>query len=267
MVKKVVSETNAWIKWAKKLHYKRYRLQEDVFLVEGIRTVETALDAKAQLEAAYYSARLLENERGKSLLKRIKTASTNVMTVTDKLLGEISDTQTFQGIVVVAKKPRVQMDSSVMNGFPLVVVDRIKDPGNVGTIVRTADAGGAEAVIFLKGSADPFSPKAVRGSMGSVFHIPIMTEYNVECLEKFVKEAGYMIITGDSKAQHYYYHTDLSKNIALVIGNEAHGVSSEVKDISDKEVCIPIVGKSESLNAGVACGVLLFEAARQRSLV
>jgi tRNA G18 (ribose-2'-O)-methylase SpoU len=146
---------------------------------------------------------------------------------------------------------------------PLVVLDRVQDPGNLGTIIRTADAVGAAGLVLLKGTADAFAPKVVRSSMGSLFHLPVISEVSEEELLAWCKKAGYTLAACCLDGAGDLYQTDLTRKLALVLGNEAGGVSETLEAAAGIKVRIPMPGKAESLNVAMAAVVVLFEGLRQ----
>ena len=149
------------------------------------------------------------------------------------------------------------------NNF-LVLLDRLQDPGNMGTIIRTADALGANGVVITRGSVDMFNPKTIRSTMGSIFHIPLVYYDDINDALMELKEKNIKIMSTSLESSVPCYEVDFTKDFALVIGNEASGISKEVLDNSDTLIRIPMVGRAESLNAGVASGIVMYEASRQR---
>ena len=169
-----------------------------------------------------------------------------------------------QGILAIIKIKTCELENLFVDGSFLVVLDSIQDPGNMGTIIRTADAAGASGIIVSKGCVDIYNPKVLRATMGSIFHIPIclyddMTELIIQLKERAIK-----VFTSFLKGGANYSEQDMSGNIALVIGNEANGISKEIASLSDFLVRIPMIGRAESLNASIAAAILMYEVVRQR---
>ena len=142
------------------------------------------------------------------------------------------------------------------------MLDRLQDPGNIGTILRTADAAGYGLAVIMKGTVDIFSPKVVRAATGSLFRMPVVFMDSISELVDFSRAAGRKLVATCLNAQSYYFDEDLSENIALIIGNEGNGISKELMESSDIRIKIPMHGNIESLNASVAAGILMYESVR-----
>ena len=244
IMKTITSKDNPAVKRVKKLYKKSFRDECGVFLAEGERLVFDAVKSGAQIETLFVTGKFSD----------VNISADNVYTVDEKVIAGISDTASPQGILAVVKK---QEYSSSDISEPCVICDRVSDPGNLGTIIRTADAAGFGSVVLLPGCVDAFSPKVVRASMGSVFHIPV-----IEC--EFSDIRGMSLLCADLENSDYIYDYDFKKPFGVVIGNEANGVSDSVMSACDARIKIPMPGKSESLNAAVSFGVIAFEALRQR---
>lgn len=184
--------------------------------------------------------------------------------VPDQLLRAMTDAVTPQGVVAVAEMPSESL--SLLEGTGLVLVlAAVRDPGNAGTLIRSAAAAGADAVVFVSNSVDPFSPKTVRSAAGSLFTVPILLDQGDEWARR-LREGGSRIVGADGEAPTLMYEADLTGGLALVVGNEAWGLPPDVEVHLDHKVSIPMPGPVESLNASVAGSILLFEAVRQRRL-
>lgn len=195
-----------------------------------------------------------------------KVASAKLYQVTDAVLAKLSDTQAPQGLIAVAGLPEnnLKLLPDRAATAPLVVLDRVQDPGNLGTMIRTADAVGAAAVLLLGGSVDVYSPKVVRASMGSLFHVPVIEQLSEKELLAFCRERGYQLAVTTLEASQSLYTADLRQPLALVIGNEANGVSASLQAQALVRLRIPMPGRAESLNAAMAAGIVLFERLRQQ---
>lgn len=147
----------------------------------------------------------------------------------------------------------------------IVILDSIQDPGNMGTIIRTADAAGFRGIIISKGCVDPYNPKVLRTTMGSIFHIPLHLCDNLKKTLTEIKASNIRIYATHLKGSKNYYETDMTGNVAIIIGNEANGISNESQLMADELIRIPMPGKAESLNASVAAGLLMYESLRQRA--
>ena len=171
--------------------------------------------------------------------------------VTEEIIKKITDVTTSQGIVAVCEIPQYKE----FKKDKILFLDRVQDPGNVGTIIRTADAFGFDAVFLSKGCADVYSPKVVRSTMGSIFHLPVIQDVTVE----EVKSIGNMVYSSTLEKAEFLEKIEIPKKFTLVIGNEGNGISEEVKSITDKFVKIKMNGSAESLNASIAAGILMYE--------
>lgn len=248
------STANEKYKYIKSLLKKKSRTQHRRYTVEGIKSVRDALKMGKVCEIAV-SESFYNNEV-------FDYKDTKVNIIKDEIFPALCDTQTPQGIIgiaVIGKKEQSYNTDKVY-----IYCDCVTDPGNAGTIIRTADASGCGGVIFSKGCVDIYSPKTVRASMGSFFSIDIVSGAEKEILSE-MKKRGFSVICGALNDNTVNYTSvDMTKPTVIVIGNEANGVSDEVMSICDKCVKIPIYGSAESLNAGVAAAVIMYEAARQR---
>lgn len=250
----ITSTSNAKYKYIKSLLKKKFRYENGEYTVEGIKSVRDALDAGAVRAVA------VSEEFCKST--RLDFCGAEVYRVSDDIFPSLCDTQTPQGIIGIV--PMHESTAPFDTSKVYIYCDCLQDPGNAGTIIRTADAAGMGGVIFSKGSVDIYSPKTVRASMGSFFHTDIRSGADTAVLEG-MKNAGFNIICTALCADTVSYTSvDMTQPSVIVIGNEANGVSGEVLDMSSARVKIPIYGRAESLNAGVAAAVMMYEAARQR---
>ncbi len=234
------------------------------FLIESPHLIEAALEAGNGIEQVFVTPSFMDRQEHRHFLKRLpKTAE--VFVVTDGVLSRIADTEAPQGIVAVAVYRAFALDA-IPTGASLLltILDGVQDPGNVGTAIRSADAAGADAVILLPGTCDPLSPKAIRATAGSIFHIPIVFSEPGPVL-RWLREHMVIILVADTRAPKSLYQSDLTGPVAFVLGNEARGAGMSIREQADLLVRIPILGKAESLNVGVAAALCLYEAVRQRT--
>lgn len=253
----ITSKANPQIKKAKALLRRSGREKWGQFLVEGVRLTEEAVQSSS-VEVVYHTGKLLESSRGESLLNGAREKGISVVECSEQVLGEISDTVTSQGVVAVVSKPHWERNPSGL----VVVADELKDPGNMGTLFRTALAAGAAGLILTPGCVDPYNSKVVRASMGGVLKLPHWQMGQVEAVQ-FLNGVGFQIAVADLVDSQDYFSASFCPNVALVIGNEAHGVSGSFREAAHLRVRIPMFGPMESLNASVAAGILLYEIARQ----
>lgn len=180
----------------------------------------------------------------------------------EKLFDRLAQTETSQGVLAIVAKPETDAGDFASASGNFVVLDRLQDPGNIGTILRTADAAGYRLAVVMKGTADIFSPKVVRAATGSLFRMPVVfMDSNPELVE-FTRAAGKKLVATCFDTERCYFDEDLTDNIALVIGNEGNGICKEIIESSDVKIKIPMHGNIESLNASVAAGILMYEAVR-----
>jgi len=239
---------------------------ESIF-VEGLRLCEEALRSGLRIETVIYSERLVRKDRALGLIRELEQVAEKTASVSEKLLDSISYTKTPQGIVLLASRPFVDADqfSARQGATPLLVIlHRINNPVNVGAILRTAEAAGVTGVITTVGTADPFSPKALRGAMGATFRLPTWSGVDYQHVIEWARQHRIQIACADVHASRSFTEIDFSLPTAIVMGAESEGLSAEEVAVADIAVKIPMKGSTESLNVAVAAGILLYEAARQR---
>lgn len=231
------------------------RREESAFVVEGVRLVEEAVSAGWNFRFALYADGL--SERGNNLLEQLKGKDMEVDEVAGDLLQKLSDTETPQGILAVLEFT----DLPIPDALDFILIpDQIRDPGNLGTLLRTAAAAGVQSVLFPPDTTDAFAPKALRAGMGAHFRLPTRS-LTWEEIKTHTRDMDVYIADMDGTS---CWETDLHKPLALVIGGEAEGASDEAQRLANGRISIPMSGRVESLNAGVAGSVLMFEVVRQR---
>lgn len=235
---------------------------EQVLFAEGVRLVQEGVDAGAPVVAAAVSPRLREPGLG----ERLQKVADEFYECTDEVLARASALDTHQGVAVLFAR-RVWQEQDLLKGekAPLVLCAAgVRDPGNLGALLRSSEAAGATGVLTLKGGADPFRDKAVRGSMGSVFRLPVDHGRDAQGVIAFARAHKLQIVVADGHGDVDYTAVDLKRPSLLVLGAEATGVSPALGESADVRARIPLRAPVESLNVAVAAGVLLFEARRQR---
>lgn len=236
-----------------------YRRSERAFVLEGAKVLAEALRSGAPLEAVFVAPGGLGD-----VVDQAYEAGVRVFPLGLGVMERVADTVTPQPVLAVAGSVDRPLDEVGAEGFVVVCVD-VRDPGNLGTVLRTAEASGARAVICCEGTVDVYNPKCVRASAGSVFHVPLVAGGDaVDVLERLGAQGRRRLGTVAAGGTPYH-KVDLRQPTALVIGNEANGLPESVAGALDELVTIPMVGRAESLNVGMAAAVLCFEAARQRS--
>jgi TrmH family RNA methyltransferase len=244
------------------LQRRKNREREGLFLAEGIRVAEDLLASSVDLRLAVISPTLEDTPRGVALRSRLAERCP-VRVASESEMAELAATETPQGVLIVAAIPSTRLeDIHVSNEALVLVLDAIQDPGNFGTLVRTAEALGAAAVIALTGTVDPWNPKAVRGAAGSSFRVPIVSA-EVAAFAAWARAHRFTIYGADGDGQTVD-RVSASPRAALVVGNEGAGLGPGVRAIADKIIAVPIRGRAESLNVGVAAGILLYSLSRGR---
>ena len=238
------------------LEKRRARHKEHRFVAEGPRLVE---EAAGQIDFVVYSERL-------PLLAKLEDLEIDCYKVSRKQFAEISEVETPQGILAVVKEQQFELRDILKVENPLIVVCvEVQDPGNLGTIIRTADAVGAAGIILSRGTVDLYNGKVIRGSMGSIFHLPIVQADDIVDTIGILKKRNVRIVAADINGRTDYFYVDYKRPTAVLVGNEGAGLPGEVIGVSDETVKIPMPGKAESLNVGISTAVVLYEALRQRS--
>ena len=232
------------------------RRKENAFLVEGVRLLEEAVAAKWGIRFVLYDRSL--SERGKELIFSLEDIE--IEEVDSALLNSVSDTENSQGVLAVLDNSQLPIPDSP--DF-LLILDQIRDPGNLGTLLRTAAAADVDAVILPSETADAFAPKVLRAGMGAHFHIPIISEGWGEIKDRV---RGLTVYLAEMEGGVAYTEASLKDACAIIIGGEADGASKSARDLVDTEIYIPMKDKTESLNAAVAGAIILFEVVKQRSL-
>lgn len=260
----ITSVQNTLIKEAKKLQLKKHREKTGHFLLEGIRLVEEALNA-GKLDRVFFSKTLLESERGLQLYHNIENSKlVKIYDVSNEVLRILAETETPQGIVGVSSRAEYSLaDITDMGDGIILTTDGIQDPGNLGTMIRTAWAAGVKAVICLQGTVDPYNGKTVRASMGGIFYIPVLTGIEWDEFLAWARAQGFFLVAAESEGSDSYFRVTYKPKTVLIIGNEGSGLQTVDIDDLDNRVRIPLEAGAESLNAGIACGIILFEIRKQ----
>jgi TrmH family RNA methyltransferase len=261
--KEIISPSNPVVKEALKIKERRADRRSD-FLVEGKHILEMALESGVEIKRVFVTRPFTSKNEG--FLRRVSKKGGELIETTERILSILSDTETPQGVAAVVSYESYDIAGVSLSENPLIMIcDGIQDPGNLGTIIRTSDAAGADAVILLPGTCDFLSPKVVRASAGSVFNIPVFSA-GTEDVIKQLKERSVSVVISDAKASKSIYEADLGKPVAFALGNEARGVSKGLRAKGDLLLKIPIIGFAESLNVAASAAVFLYETIRQRTL-
>ena len=243
------------LKYLRSLKIKKYRIKEQLLLVEGFRLISEALNAQADIQTIYYSKKILNNKEFQRLFDKCNSKKIEIVEIQQKNIDELSDSINNQGIIAIINTP-ISIDNFTSSNQ--LILDSISDPGNMGNILRTADWFGLKNIYLSENSIDPYNRKTVRASMGAHFYINIIF-INIDQHIKMLKENNFTIIGADVIGDNLYDWEPPSK-WAIILGNEAHGISSKVKELVDYNITIPKKGNIESLNVAMAAGILLSHA-------
>lgn len=266
-IRLINSESNPVIKHTKSLKLKKQRIKNRQYLIEGIRIVDQCLSNKGPIEYIIYSENLHNVQGGTQLLNKVSQNNYNIYEVPNQLFNKIAITESPQGILAVVNMETHTLEGLNVNKDSLffVILDRIQDPGNMGTIIRTCESARVDAVIVTRGCVDIYSDKTIRATMGAMFHLPIIECDNNQWVS-YLKQNNVKLIGADLGTEKTYVDINYNENIGIIIGNEANGISKELLSQADEVVKIPILGKIESLNAGVAASILIYKAVEEKYL-
>lgn len=251
-MKQIESLTNQWVKETKKLHKKKYRDLTSTYIIEGEHSVQEALQAQAKIKT------IVTTEKGYqkylSLIEQVKDEQ--IVIVTEQILKQLSELPTPQEILAIVEKEEEQ---SINYDQHVLVLDRVQDPGNVGTMIRTADAAGFKQVILSEGCVDLYQSKVQRALQGSQFHVSVMTNVNLmQWLQQAQTSRMVTVATALDDTAMSYKELDSNFPTAIIMGNEGQGVNEEILNMVDKKVYIPMKGQAESLNVAIAAAIVMF---------
>ncbi len=257
----ITSKENETVKIIKKLKDKKYRDETGLYIIEGIKMLEEAIEEKARIRKIIICEECLKaGDLEQKVLYEI--AKYNCIYVNSKVFNSLTDVVAPQGIMAVIEKPnkdiKIKYDQDI-----ILALDGIQDPGNLGTILRTADSVNLKQIIVTKNTADSYNSKVVRSTMGAILRIKIIETDDLAKTLKEAKKNKFKIVATSLDTNNSIYDIDYNKKV-IVIGNEANGVSKEIQELADNKVKIPMLGKTESLNASVATGIILYEYVRQK---
>ena len=260
----ITSTANRRVVEARKLRQRKYRRETGLFLLEGIQALHMALDAGVTPAEVFYTAAYMSTRGAKALLDDLRTTRATLLPVAPPVMEALSERDEPQGIVAVLPIMNPALGEVTLPRPALVLVlDRLQDPGNLGTLIRTADAVGASAVVLLEPTADPYDPKAVRASMGSLFNLPVITAGEPEEVFAWLNYRGCRVVAADANAgTPWGSDAEWQGRVALVLGNEARGLSADVIPFVGHNVHLPVRGKADSLNVATAGGILMYFWAR-----
>ena len=258
----ISSKENEFIKHIKKLKDKKYRDINKEFIIEGIKLIKEAIEEKAEIKQIV----ICDNCQNTDIIPKelmYEIAKYECVYVTENIFKTISDVNTPQGILAIIGRTSTEAEIDYTQDI-IVALDDIQDPGNLGTILRTVDSIGLNQILVSKGTADSYNPKVVRSTMGAIFRVKIIECEDLEKTLKEVKKHKFELVITSLQTENSIYDVDYNKKV-IVIGNEANGVEQKIQDMADVKVKIPMMGKTESLNASVATGIVLYEYVRQKN--
>lgn len=257
----ITSKDNELIKHIRKLKDKKYRDESNEYVVEGVKLVEEAVKENAKIKQIIVCE---DTTRTYEIPTHImlEIARYECISVSNKIFNIITQVTNPQGIMAIIEKNAQDAQIDYTQDI-IVVLDDVQDPGNLGTILRTVDSIGLNQIIVSKGTADAFNSKVVRSTMGAIFRIKIIEVENLAQAIKEMRKHHFKLMVTSLQTKNSIYDIDFYKKI-IVIGNEANGVSKEIQDMADEKAKIPMLGRTESLNASVAAGVVMYEYVRQK---
>lgn len=257
----ITSKDNELIKHIRKLKDKKYRDEYNEYVVEGIKIVEEAVKENVKIKQI-----IICNDTTKTYEIpthiMLEIAKYECIYVTDKIFNLITQVTNPQGIMAIIEKNSKENEIDYTQDI-ILALDDVQDPGNLGTILRTADSIGLNQIVVSKGTADAFNSKVVRSTMGAIFRIKIVETENLIQSIKEMKKHHFKLMVTSLQTENSIYDINFNKKI-IVIGNEANGVSKEIQDMADEKAKIPMFGRTESLNASVAAGIVMYEYVRQK---
>ena len=256
----ITSKDNETIKHIRKLKEKKYRDEYGEYIVEGTKLINEAIAEHLEVKTII----VCDNCKAETINSNsmYEIAKLNCLYVDEKVFNTITEVKSPQGILAVVGKKKEERNIDYDEDL-IVILDDIQDPGNLGTILRTVDSAGLKQIIVSKKSGDVYNSKVIRSTMGAIFRVNVIESDDLISTIKEIKKHKFTIISTSLDTDQSIYDINYKKT-ALVIGNEANGVSKEVQNISDKKIKIPMIGKTESLNASVATGIVVYEYVRQK---
>ncbi|MGF0108283.1 MULTISPECIES: TrmH family RNA methyltransferase [unclassified Clostridium] len=254
----IESKDNNLFKYIKKLKERKFRNKEGLFILEGLRLIDEAIKAKMEIEYIIISKEY--EERFEEFLLKNNDLGGKISFLSNNLFMQIASTENPQGIIAIVKKKN---NKNTLDGDFYLICDKVQDPGNLGTIIRTAHAAGVNGIILTKGTVDIYNDKTIRSTMGSIFYIPIFYDDENYRIIRLLKEDGFNLVATSLAESKNFFEEDLRGKTILAVGNEGNGISDELFELADKKVKIPMPGGAESLNVSIATSIILFEKVRQ----
>lgn len=237
------------------------RKEKKVFVIEGRKMFEEICQNPARVVKAYFSESYVKEQYNSRPMPQVPYEM-----VADSVFDAMAETVTPQGVLAIVKMPEYSLEDMVEKAGTLVLLENVRDPGNLGTIIRTAEAAGVSGVVLSRESVDIYNPKVIRSTMGAVYRVPFVYAEDFQNLLETLKGHGVRLLAAHLKGQKTFDKADYSGKVGILIGNEANGLSEEASMAADEKVLIPMAGSVESLNAAVAAALLMYEAFRKQKL-
>jgi TrmH family RNA methyltransferase len=234
--------------------------------VEGLKLIRDAVQSRLVIEEVYICESRAQEGGLQEILKQIGQLDIRTQLVAERVYNALVDTEAPQGIVAVVKLPQFQLDQIIRDSSLLLLADQLQDPGNLGTLIRSAEAFGVKAVLLTENTVSPANQKAVRASAGSLFRMPVLSGFKPDHLLDDLRQRGFKLVATTPRGGQDFRKVDYRGSAALVVGNEGSGLSKSTLDRIDLRITIPLAAKIESLNVAVASSIILAEAARQRGM-
>jgi len=261
----ISSRSNKTVRYLKSLSLARNRQKENRFIVEGVRIVEEAMGRPGCVETLCVTPHAAAEDRVRNLVEAAGDQGVPVFWAADRVADYISDTKTSQGVLALVRPSEFSEDDLEKGQVPVVVLAHLlQDPGNLGMIIRVAEAAGAGGVVTTPGTVDLYNPKALRASMGSIFRLPTLRAPSIEEFMDSFRARGYQMVAAMVSARKNYFELDLTKPTVLMLGQEASGLPKEVAGLTDHQISIPMTTMMDSLNVASAASIIVYEAVRQK---
>lgn len=258
----ITSTSNAQIKEIMALLKKsKERKEKKAFVIEGRKMFEEICQDPSRVVKAYFSDSYVKEQYAGKALPEIPCEI-----VADSVFDSMAETVTPQGVLAIVKMPEYSLEDMISEAGTLILLENLRDPGNLGTIIRTAEAAGVAGVILSKESVDIYNPKVIRSTMGAVYRVPFLYVEDFMALLQMLREQDVRLLAAHLKGQKTFDKADYSGKVGILIGNEANGLSEEASELANEKVLIPMAGSVESLNAAVAAALLMYEAFRKQKL-
>jgi TrmH family RNA methyltransferase len=253
------------IKYLHSLSQKKARQAEKKFILEGWRALKEVLQSSFHVELVVVLPQYFNDPDYQKILTQIHERRISVKEITERELKKVADTVHSHGVIALVHQQPALLDDSLLRRTGLIVAaDAVSDPGNIGSILRSADWFGADAVLLGSGCVELYNEKVIRSTVGSIFHIPIVENVDLPSVLSRLRKKEFFVAVASGDGKQTYTDVAYKRKNVLVLGNEAHGVAKEVKAVADVVMKIPKYGKAESLNVGVACGIILAQARQGR---